>query len=201
MPLEPEHPFFSTQPDRVNERTLRECRLRLREPWPKALLRRLYSFWLQQRYDISPIGEMFQWGYGWKMRRGMLKTGHFTFLGAGAEIFYPTILGDLTMVSAEVAFIGNAHDPYVPATPLRLADLRPQVMRTLTIVESEVLIGQRSILTAGITIGRGAVVAAGSVVTRDIPAYVIAGGVPARVLKPRFSSPEELRRHQEALYG
>jgi len=39
----------------------------------------------------------------------------------------------------------------------------------------------------GVTIGDGAVVAANSVVTRDVPPYSIVGGSPARVLKPRFS--------------
>lgn len=46
-------------------------------------------------------------------------------------------------------------------------------------------IGARSVVLQGVTIGEGAVVAAGSVVTRDIPPYTVAAGVPARVIKPR----------------
>jgi len=50
------------------------------------------------------------------------------------------------------------------------------------VIEDDVWIGCRSIILKGVRIGRGAVIAAGSVVTKDIPAGAIAGGVPARVL-------------------
>ncbi len=49
-------------------------------------------------------------------------------------------------------------------------------------IGDDVWIGCRSIILKGVTIGRGAVIAAGSVVTKDVPPNVVAGGVPARVL-------------------
>jgi len=55
------------------------------------------------------------------------------------------------------------------------------------IVSDDVWIGANSTILSGVTIGRGAVLAAGSVVTKDIPPYAIVGGVPAKVLKYRFS--------------
>ncbi len=48
------------------------------------------------------------------------------------------------------------------------------------VIEDEVWIGCRSIILKGVSIGRGAVVAAGSVVSRDVPAHAVVGGVPAR---------------------
>ncbi len=56
-----------------------------------------------------------------------------------------------------------------------------------TILGNDVWVGKNAIILGGVIIGNGAVIAAGSVVTKDVPAYHIAGGVPAKVLKPRFS--------------
>jgi len=50
-------------------------------------------------------------------------------------------------------------------------------------------IGARVVITAGVTIGRGNLIAAGAVVTRDTPDHVIVGGVPARVIGPRIEQP------------
>lgn len=51
----------------------------------------------------------------------------------------------------------------------------------------------------GVHIGRGAIVAAGSVVTRSLPAYSISGGVPAKVIKFRWSI-EDIMEHEALLY-
>lgn len=55
------------------------------------------------------------------------------------------------------------------------------------VVEDDVWIGMNTLILSGIKIGKGAIVGAGSVVTKDIPPYSIVGGNPARVLKYRFS--------------
>ncbi len=54
------------------------------------------------------------------------------------------------------------------------------------VIKDDVWIGFGSIILSGVTIGQGAVVAAGSVVTKDVPPYSIVGGTPAKVIKYRF---------------
>ena len=53
-------------------------------------------------------------------------------------------------------------------------------------IGNDVWLGQRVMIMPGVTIGNGSIVAAGAVVTKDIPPYSIVGGVPAKVLKNRI---------------
>lgn len=67
------------------------------------------------------------------------------------------------------------------------------------VVEQDVWIGCNVTLLAGVTIGRGGVVAAGAVVNKSTPPYAIVGGVPAKVLKFRFTI-DEILEHESKLY-
>jgi virginiamycin A acetyltransferase len=55
-----------------------------------------------------------------------------------------------------------------------------------TIIGHDVWIGQGVIVLLGVTVGNGAVLAAGAVVTKDVPPYAIVGGVPAKIIRYRF---------------
>ncbi|MBM6929940.1 CatB-related O-acetyltransferase [[Clostridium] spiroforme] len=55
-------------------------------------------------------------------------------------------------------------------------------------VSDDVWIGTRAIILSGVNIGQGAIIAAGSVVTKDVPAYAVVAGIPARIIKYRFSN-------------
>jgi acetyltransferase-like isoleucine patch superfamily enzyme len=193
--------FSEIQPDRVNKKTLELCRVDLREPVWKNTFRILYSFILKYRYGIHPMGEGFRWGYRWNIWRDRLKVGHFAYLGSGTHIIYPTVIGDLCMVAQDTQFIGNDHGYDEPGIPMRARNLWENSRKKITIVESEAWIGQRCIIFAGTRIGRGSIVAAGSVVTKDVEPYTIVGGVPAKYIKNRFHNKEELDKHIMELYG
>lgn len=68
------------------------------------------------------------------------------------------------------------------------------------IIEDDVWVGTRAVILRGVTVGRGSIIAAGSVVTKDVPPYSIVAGCPARVIKFRWDV-ETLIRHDETLYG
>jgi galactoside O-acetyltransferase len=59
-------------------------------------------------------------------------------------------------------------------------------------INDDVWIGANSTILPGVTIGKGAVIAAGAVVTKDVPADAVVGGVPARVIKNRYQFADEM---------
>jgi acetyltransferase-like isoleucine patch superfamily enzyme len=63
-------------------------------------------------------------------------------------------------------------------------------------IGNDVWIGTKVIIMGGVKIGDGAIIGAGSIVTKDIPDSAIAVGVPAKVIKNRFENVEELNTHQ-----
>lgn len=68
------------------------------------------------------------------------------------------------------------------------------------VIEDGVWCGANVTILKGVTIGRGSVVAAGAVVTKSFPPYSVVGGVPAKLIKMRFSE-EEIAEHERVLYG
>lgn len=66
------------------------------------------------------------------------------------------------------------------------AHQKPATQLKKTTIKNDVWIGHGAIVNAGVTIENGAIVAAGSVVTKDVPAYAIVGGNPAKLIRYRF---------------
>lgn len=66
------------------------------------------------------------------------------------------------------------------------------------VIEDDVWLGANSVILKGVTIGRGSVIASGAVATKSVPPYSIVGGVPAKVLKARFTE-QEIEQHEAIL--
>ncbi|WP_242983052.1 acyltransferase [Clostridium tertium] len=65
-------------------------------------------------------------------------------------------------------------------------------------IEEDTWIGYGSIILSGVRIGKGSIVAAGSVVTKDIPPYSIVAGNPSKILKERFNY-NEIKEHEKSM--
>ncbi len=76
---------------------------------------------------------------------------------------------------------------------------KPEGFDSDVIIENDVWIGSNVTLLAGISVGRGATIAAGAVVNKDVPPYCIVGGVPAKVLKYYWSI-DKILQHEKLLY-
>ncbi|MBO3769365.1 MAG: DapH/DapD/GlmU-related protein [Thermoproteota archaeon] len=129
----------------------------------------------------SRIGENCLIGTG-TMLDGSVKIGNNVKIQSGVYLPHETIVGDNV-------FIG----PYACVTNDRYPV--SEKLRPVTIGNG-CIIGANSTLIAGVSIGDGSVVAAGSVVTRDIPPNVVVVGVPARIYASREEYERKRVRHE-----
>ncbi len=112
------------------------------------------------------------------------------------------VIGSFCSISPEVEIITGGIHPtdWVSTFPFRIAWRMPGAFadgmpssRGDTVIGSDVWIGTGAMILSGVTIGHGSVVAARSLVARDVPPYAIVAGAPARVVRSRFS-PERRRQ-------
>lgn len=124
--------------------------------------------------------------------------GEHAFMNRGCVVGPRVRLGRYVMFGPQVAVVGGDHRFDVAGTPIIFAD-RPEMPET--VIEDDVWVGFRAVVIAGVRIGRGAIIAAGSVVTKDVPPFEIHAGVPNRKVRDRFQSAEELEQHKTMLEG
>ena len=105
--------------------------------------------------------------------------------------YYKLTIGNYCSIATDVMFILDAdhYTNHISTFPFKVKVLGEQfegVSKGNIIVDDDVWIGYGATIMSGVHIGQGAVVAAGAVVTKDVPPYAIVGGVPAKVIKYRF---------------
>jgi acetyltransferase-like isoleucine patch superfamily enzyme len=109
-------------------------------------------------------------------QNGSLVLGKRVFINTGATIVanHSIVVGDDCLIGDLVAIFDSDHHRMEPSRPTRMAPVR---------LGANVWVGRSATILPGVTIGDHAVIAAGSVVTGDVPAKTIVGGVPARPIR------------------
>jgi|CXWL01.1.fsa_nt_gi acetyltransferase-like isoleucine patch superfamily enzyme len=132
--------------------------------------------------------------------------GDNVYIGKDVLIEANCEIGDYCLVANRVAIVGrHDHDFSAIGFPVRFApwvgsDRFPNpYSEEKAVIESDVWLGYGAIVLTGMTIGRGSIIAAGSVVTKDIPPYSIAAGVPAKVIGQRFLNAAEINKHEQSI--
>lgn len=110
---------------------------------------------------------------------GDVNIGSYTRIGLRSTVIGPATIGSHVILAQNVVLSGLNHTYRETDTPIH----RQKVTVSPIILEDDVWIAANSVITAGVTIGRHAVVAAGSVVTKNVPAYTVVAGNPARIIK------------------
>ena len=174
----------------------------------KQRLKPLYCFAIQLAWSCLTIGKLIEpslikfkrqyWYRFWKIR---LKTfgesskiygpitilnpqhvsiGDCVTLNHGVFIVAKTetiSIGDRVRISAGTKIMGTGLN-----TELTSGESREHISAPINIGD-DVWIGVNSVITAGVSIGNGAIIAAGSIVNKDVPAATVVGGVPAKTIK------------------
>lgn len=176
--------------------------------WLRRLIRppMLAAYWMAMN---SRTGSQVE---SWNVSR-RASIGYRAIVRRAVEIYDDVVLGDYSYVSGPRTYIESArigkfcsiarqtvigpgnHDldavtthpfPVSPAYGGLVAAARHQPQQPPPVIGNDVWVGINSIIVRGVTIGDGAVVAANSVVTNDVPPYAIVGGAPARLIRYRF---------------
>jgi acetyltransferase-like isoleucine patch superfamily enzyme len=159
-------------------------------------------FILKKRYGLTAIHPTAYFGF--PLLRGGgghgniasdLKADEWVYIGPGCIIYPKVKIGAYTMMANNVSVIGDDHNYHKAGMPMIFSG-RPPVKET--VIGKDVWVGAYTVIKTGVTIGDGAVIAFGSVVTKDVPPYAIYGGVPARKIRDRFT-PEEIAVHEAML--
>ncbi|MBE6372439.1 MAG: acyltransferase [Lentisphaerae bacterium] len=118
-----------------------------------------------------------------------LKIGSGVDIAAGVRITTKggVSIGNRVWIGYETMIISSNHTIPPDRQPIFLDSESTACPDTLkeVIIEDDVWIGGRAVILPGVTIGHGAVIAAGSVVTKDVPPFAIYGGVPAKLIRMR----------------
>ena len=141
-----------------------------------AWYRRVLGWQIEQRATIL-MGQYIQ-------MTGIRTSGRRVSIGAGTVInqgclIYTSgglVIGEHVSISPGVSLVTGTHDINDPEFP---SDYQPIV------IDDYAWIGTRAVILRGVTIGRGAVVMAGAVVTHDVAPYAVVGGVPAKPIQER----------------
>lgn len=101
-------------------------------------------------------------------------------------------IGDFCSIAGSVTFIvcADHFTDHISTFPFKVMCLGTETSEAISkgdiIVADDVWIGQNATILSGVNIGQGSIIAAGAVVTKDVPPYAIVGGNPAHVIKYRF---------------
>lgn len=134
-----------------------------------------------------------------------LVIGDCVYIGKYVHIECNARIGNYVLMANRVALLGRRdHDFRKVGVPVRMSpwlNSSPSAAVDVVNIESDVWVGYGVIVLTGVTVGRGAVIAAGSVVLRDVPSYAIVAGNPAKVVGWRFFDNETISMHERSLAG
>lgn len=161
---------------------------------------RLSTFFL--RYLFKKCGRNVRFQAVDRFTYGTISIGDDVYIGPGAT--FSATASSLT-IGNKVSFgpnvtimAGNHNTSVLGQTIFDTREVRPEDNRPV-VISDDVWVGAGAIILHGCHIGRGAIVAAGALVRQDVPPYAVVSGMPARIIRFRWTI-EEILYHEEKIY-
>jgi acetyltransferase-like isoleucine patch superfamily enzyme len=144
------------------------------------------------------VGKSFSFGINTRFfAKDTIDIGDNVYFGRNCCVECDLKIGSEVLIANNVGFVGkNDHNYKKVGMPIRSApeirDLRynPPLNERLITIGDDTWIGFGAIILSGVNIGEGAIIAAGSVVTKDVLPFAVVCGTPAKFVKFRFSTSE-----------
>ena len=152
---------------------------------------------IKYAYGLKKVHKTFNIGGKCKISKDFI-ADEYSYVGNNCLIYPGVSIGRYTMLAQNVQIIGADHNYNIPGIPSTFSG-RPNLKKT--VIGRDVWIGANSIIMAGIKIGDGSIIAAGSIVTKDVDSFIIVGGIPAKFLRKRFDSVKDELLHLNMLNG
>lgn len=170
----------------------------LKESDNLAFLYRFFKrFIIKYFYGLKSVDKTFNIGGKCNISKDF-SAGEYSYVGNNCLIYPGVTIGRYTMLAQNVQIIGSDHNFNIVGVPSTFSG-RPKLNKTN--IGRDVWIGANAIVMTGVNIGDGSIIASGSVVTKDVVAFSIVGGIPAKFLKWRFENPKDIAIHLDMLNG
>lgn len=170
----------------------------------KSFLNKIRDLYIVKvRWKRHKLGKGFHAGRNvWFGSRNKIVIGCNCYLGRESQIGCDAKIGDNVMFGNRVALVGRYDHNYQQiGVPIRMAshvrdpDYKWKGTDLEVRIDDDVWVGYGAIILSGVKLGQGSIIAAGSVVTRDVEPFSIYGGVPAKKIIDRFDSESDLKEH------
>lgn len=142
----------------------------------------------QLKFKVKHLGKYSRIYFAHIVEPYNISIGHHVYINKNCDIITTSSkveIGNYVMIGPNVTFVAQNHDVSDWEKPMIFSKEYHQGNIT---VADDVWIGANATILSGITINRGAIVAAGAVVAKDVPPYAVVGGVPAKKIKDRIPS-------------
>lgn len=155
------------------------------------------------RYNFKKCGKNVKFNAFDYLSHKSISIGDNVYIGKGAKFsarHSNIIINSNVMFGPNVLIRGGNHNTEVIGKFMFDVKEKRKEDDEDVIIQNDVWVGANATILKGVNIGRGSIVAAGAVVTKSFPPYSVIGGVPAKILKRRFTY-EQVKIHENQLYS